>query len=81
MEEDYAQGHVAIAAICENRSNGFVSGGLLWKNLLETVKLRRGWMDRDLVGPFVVFSFVILFVYLFSEIGSHVVQTGFELTM
>ena len=35
MEEDYAQGHVAIAAICENWSHGFVSGGLLWKNLLE----------------------------------------------
>ena len=35
MEEDYVQGHVAIAAICENWSHGFVSGGLLWKNLLE----------------------------------------------
>ena len=31
-------------------------------------------MDRYLVGPFVVFSFVILFVYLFSEIGSHVAR-------
>jgi len=38
-------------------------------------------MDRYLVGPFVVFSFVILFVYLFSEIGSHVAQAGFKLTM
>ena len=26
-------------------------------------------------------SFVILFVYLFSEIGSHVAQAGFKLTM
>ena len=33
--EDYAQGHVVIDAICEKKSNGFVSGGLLWKNLLE----------------------------------------------
>ena len=38
-------------------------------------------MDRYLVGPFVVFSFVILFVYLFSETGSHVAQAGFKLTM
>ena len=38
-------------------------------------------MDRYLVGPFVMFSFVILFVYLFSEIGSHVAQAGFKLTM
>ena len=35
MEEDYAQGHVVIDAICEKKSDGFVSGGLLWKNLLE----------------------------------------------
>ena len=35
MEEDYVQGHVVIDAICEKKSNGFVSGGLLWKNLLE----------------------------------------------
>ena len=33
--EDYAQGHVVIDAICEKKSDGFVSGGLLWKNLLE----------------------------------------------
>ena len=33
--EDYAQGHVVIDAISENKSDGFVSGGLLWKNLLE----------------------------------------------
>ena len=33
--EDYAQGHVVIDAISENKSDGFVSGGFLWKNLLE----------------------------------------------
>jgi hypothetical protein len=31
-------------------------------------------MERYLVGLFVVFSFVILFVSLFSEIRSHVAR-------
>ena len=69
MEEDLAQGHVMAGAIFEKRSDGFVCGGLLWKNLQKMVKLSEegNWLDGQ--GPWRPFcrvflcNFICLFVF------------------
>ena len=69
-----AQGHVMAAAIFEKRSDGFVCGGLLWKNLQKMVKLSEegNWLYGQALNCYIVLDALELLIILPPPSGSGV---------